>query len=129
MTLRRFTPARRPRLPSARVDGRWTMETPKHQARVGRLVLLSAALIVTLALLPGAVRAAPGADPEYPADGCSDPNIDCGSGSLESGVLSESWDAYEYSPGTCRTRWARATRRNLAYMVVSGNTEGARWGC
>ena len=38
------------------------METRKHQARVGRLVLLAAALIGTLAFLPGAGHAAPEPD-------------------------------------------------------------------
>jgi hypothetical protein len=103
------------------------METGQHRIGAARLLVVAAALAGLFALSAGALRAA--ADPgiEYPADTCQDPNIDCGSGYLETGVLTESWDAYEYSPGTCRTRWARATRRNLAYMVVFRYNEQVRW--
>ncbi len=103
------------------------METRKHQRRVPGLMLLAALLTALVAASPAAVRAAPDPGTEYPADSCYDPNIDCGSGDSETGVLTESWDAYDYSPGTCHTRWARATRRNLAHLIVFRYNEQVRW--
>src|SRR4029453_18950220 len=103
------------------------METRRHETRTGRLVLLAAALVALLAISPAAVHAAAEADPQYPAEGCSDANIDCGTGESETGVITEFWSAYEYSPGTCRTRWSRATRRNLAHMIVFRYNEQVRW--
>ena len=103
------------------------METRKHQRRVPGLMLLAALLTALVAASPAAGRAAPDPGTEYPADSCYDPNIDCGSGDSETGVLTESWDAYDYSPGTCRTRWARATRRNLAHLIVFRYNEQVRW--
>lgn len=101
------------------------METRRHRRSAPRLMLLGALLAALLALSPAAVRAAP--DPYYPADSCYDPNIDCGTGESDTGMLTESWDAYDYAPGTCRTRWARATRRNLAHMIVFRYNEQVRW--
>src|ERR671923_1482496 len=105
------------------------METNNY-VRTARLAVLAAAIAVavSLVLLPGGARAAPSNDaaPAYPAD-CGDPNIDCGTGEGDSGVTMESWAAYEYAPGTCRTRWARATRRNLFWFVVFRYIEQVRW--
>jgi len=82
------------------------------------------ATLVALLLLPG--RAWAGAIP-YPADGCYDVNVDCGTSQGDSGVVAESWAAYDYARGTCRTRWARATRRNYAWLVVYNYNEQVRW--
>ena len=98
--------------------------------RTARFGVLTAALgaVVSLLLLSGVARAAPRVDavPDYPAD-CGDPNVTCGSGEGDSGTMTERWDAYEYAPGTCRTRWARATRRNLFRFVVFRYNEMVRW--
>ena len=58
---------------------------------------------------------------------CYDLYVDCGYGAIETGVYTESFDAYAYSPGACRTRWARATRRNLAGFVVFRYNQQVRW--
>ena len=105
------------------------METTNRSlvAAIGVLIAggLAAALLV---LLPGAARAD---DPQRipdPADTCIDPNIDCGTGDYESGTETESFDAYGgVGKGTCRTRWARATRRNLFYLIVFRYKEQVRW--
>ena len=101
-TRSRITRVRRPRLPSTGVDGRWTLETEnRHSAALG-VALVVAALAVLLVLMPGAARAAEQSDPaqpDYPADACDDPNIDCGTADFETDVLTESWDAYERSKG------------------------------
>jgi hypothetical protein len=101
-----------------------------NYVRTAALAPLAAAIAVAvwLVLLAGAARAAPDADaaPGYPAE-CGDPYIECGTGTGDSQTLTESWDAYEYAPGTCRTRWARATRRNLFWMVVFHYNEQVRW--
>ena len=97
----------------------------RGRAALGAMI---AGLAATVAILPGAARAAPG--PSYQApDGsyCYDLYVDCGYGGIESGVYTESFDAYAYSPGACRTRWARATRRNLAGFVVFRYNEQVRW--
>ncbi|MDQ2910887.1 MAG: hypothetical protein M3R39_07735 [Actinomycetota bacterium] len=87
-----------------------------------------AGLAAWVVLVPGAARAVPG--PTYQApDGsyCYDLNVDCGYGDIETGVYTESFDAYAYSPGTCRTRYARATRHNLAWRIVFRYNEQVRW--
>jgi hypothetical protein len=100
----------------------------RHSRAVGAAVIL-AGLVALLVLLPGAARAAePGLpQPDYPADSCYDVSIDCGVAEFDSDVMTESWDAYERSSGTCRTRWARATRKNLVWMVVFRYYEQVRW--
>ena len=104
------------------------MDREKYPVRAARLATLAAGIALALVLLPGAVRADPGADdPGYPVPDCDDPYIDCGTGEGDSGVLTESWDKYDGSPGTCRTRWARATRKNLLHMVVFRYYEQVRW--
>ncbi|MFL5920729.1 MAG: hypothetical protein ACJ743_07100 [Gaiellaceae bacterium] len=103
------------------------METRRRWTGLGGATLLATAVVAVIALSPSAARAEPDPGPDYPADSCYDPNIDCGSGASETGVFSESWAAYEYSPGTCRTRWARATRRNLAHMIVFRYNQQVRW--
>ena len=89
---------------------------------------LIAGLAATVAILPSAVRAQP--TPGYQApDGsyCYDLYVDCGYGALETGVYAESFNAYAYSAGTCQTRYAYATRRNLAGFVVFRYNEQVRW--
>jgi hypothetical protein len=103
------------------------METRRRWTGLGGATLLATAVVAVIALSPSAARAEPDPGTDYPADSCYDPSIDCGSGESETGVFTESWDAYEYSPGTCRTRWARATRRNLAHMIVFRYNQQVRW--
>lgn len=105
------------------------METRNRPIATASVVLVAAALAALVVLLPRAARAAEPAlpHPDYPADACGDPSVDCGSGEFDSGVLTESWDAYERSRGTCRTRWARATRTNLFRFVVFRYNEQVRW--
>ena len=83
------------------------METENRHSPALGVALVVAVVAVLLVLMPGAARAAEQSDlaqPSYPADACDDPNIDCGSAEFETDVLTESWDAYERSKGTCRTR-------------------------
>jgi hypothetical protein len=108
------------------------METRWYRKWTRWLALVGGALVLLAALVGGVARAAP--DPgtrspgaNYPADGCYDANVDCGSGQMETGVVTESWAAYAYSPGTCRTRWVRATRRNLVWFVVFRYNQQVRW--
>jgi hypothetical protein len=103
------------------------METRKHELAAATAALVAGLLVAVLAVSPATGRAAlmPGA--EYPADSCYDPYVDCGTGESDTGVFTESWDAYDYAPGVCQTRWARATRRNLARLVVFRYNEQVRW--
>src|SRR6478736_9566943 len=119
----RLTRARRPGLPSAGVDGRWTMERRVHTGRRAGLAAMIAGLALSVVILPGGADAVPSPGYQSP-DGsyCYDPNVDCGYAGLESGVYTESFDAYAYAPGLCRTRYARAVRRNLAGFVVFRTT-------
>ena len=106
------------------------METENRHSPALGVALVVAVVAVLLVLMPGAARAAEQSDlaqPSYPADACDDPNIDCGTAVFETDVLTESWDAYERSKGTCRTRWVRATRKNLAWFVVFRYYEQVRW--
>jgi hypothetical protein len=102
------------------------METGR-KVRGAIWVLAAVACCVGIVVLaPGAARAG---SPDYPADaGCYDPNIDCGGGDYESGVTTEPAAAYQsVSSVNCRTRWARATRRNLFHLVVFRYNEQVRW--
>jgi len=59
-----------------------------------------AGIAATVVILPSAARAAPG--PSYQApDGsyCYDLYVDCGYGAIETGLYTESFDAYAYSLG------------------------------
>jgi hypothetical protein len=95
------------------------------ETRIHRWWLLGAFVAALAALaLPALARA--NAIP-VPADVCYDVNVDCGSGEGDSGVVAESWAAYSFARGTCRTRWARATRRNYAWVVVYRYNEQVRW--
>jgi hypothetical protein len=97
------------------------------KARAG-LVAVIAGLGALAGSLPASADTQP--PPQYQSgDGsdCYDPNVDCGYAELETGVLTESFDAYERSPGTCRTRYVRATRRNLARFIVFRYNEQVRW--
>ena len=76
-------------------------------------------------LVPRTAGATP--QPGYPAESCYDAYVDCGTGEVETGITTESWSAYNYSRGTCRTRWVRATRRNLAWIVVYRYNQQVRW--
>jgi hypothetical protein len=100
------------------------MDRRTHAIGTRRLAALAAWLAILLVLVPGAARAS---GPDYPVDACTDPSVDCGTGEGDTGTVTESWTAYEYAPGTCRTRWARATRRNLIRMPVFRYTEQVRW--
>jgi hypothetical protein len=100
------------------------MERTKHHTGARGLAALAAWIAIALALLPAAARAEP-PPLGYPAD--CDPYVDCGTGEGDSGIAIESAAAYEYTPGPCRTRWARATRRNLIHLVVFRYTEQVRW--
>jgi len=106
------------------------LETTNGPSWAAGMAVMVVGLAALLVLVPAAARAAeqPGlAQPDYPVDGCSDPNIDCGTAEYDSDVMTESWDAYASSRGTCRTRWARATRKNLVWMVVFRYYEQVRW--
>ena len=106
------------------------METENRHLEAVVAALVVAALAVLPALLPGAARAAQQSDlvqPQYPADECYDVNVDCGTAEFDTDVLTESWDAYDRSKGTCRTRWVRATRKNLFRIVVFRYYEQVRW--
>jgi hypothetical protein len=98
------------------------MET---RSKVGRLAatVLGAAFLAGMAALPSA-RAA---SPPYPADSCYDRNVDCGTAEGDTGVYSAGWDAYGMNLGNCSVRWVRATRRNLAHLVVFRYNEQVRW--
>lgn len=92
------------------------------------LAAVIAGLAAAVATTPGVARAI--STPGYQSpDGsyCYDPNVDCGYAGIETGVYTESFDAYAYSSGTCRTRWAKATRHNLAGFVVFRYNEQVRW--
>jgi hypothetical protein len=103
------------------------MEKGRNAAFATRVALIAAGLALLLASLPGAARALSEQAPAYPADSCYDANVDCGSAELETDVYTESWNAYQYSTGSCRTRWARATRHNLFWIVVFRYNEQVRW--
>jgi hypothetical protein len=101
------------------------MEATKQAGLALRLAVALAGLAAAAVLVPGAARAVPG--PTYQApDGsyCYDLNVDCGWGDIETGVYGDSWDSYQ---GTCRTRYARATRRNLAWQMVFRYNQQVRW--
>ena len=94
-----------------------------------RYSALVAALALAL-LVPGAAsavadRESPG--PQYPAESCYDAYVDCGYAQVETDVYTESSADYGFARGSCRTRWARATRRNLAWLVVFRYNEQVRW--
>jgi hypothetical protein len=80
-----------------------------------------------LLALPAAGAAAPDPVPQYPADACEDPNVDCGYDDFATDTTVESPPAYENSAGPCRTRWAYARRRNLFYLTVFKYNEQVRW--
>jgi hypothetical protein len=99
------------------------METGTKLRSAAALALVAACCV--LVLPAGRAVAAP--VPDYPADVCYDPYVDCGTGEGDSGVVTESAAAYGFASGSCRTRWARATRRNLAHMVLFRYNEQVRW--
>jgi len=104
------------------------MERRTHTGRRAGLAAMIAGLALSVAIVPGGADAVPSPGYQSP-DGsyCYDPNVDCGYAGLESGVYTESFDAYAYAPGLCRTRYARAVRRNLAGFVVFRYNEQVRW--
>ena len=104
------------------------MERRTNTGRRAGLAAMIAGLALSVALVPGGADAVPSPGYQSP-DGsyCYDPNVDCGYAGLESGVYTESFDAYAYAPGLCRTRYARAVRRNLAGFVVFRYNEQVRW--
>jgi hypothetical protein len=95
------------------------------ETRKARTALASAALAVALMAAAGAARAAP--IPSYPVESCYDAYVDCGTPEYETGTFTESWDAYSFARGNCRTRYVRATRRNLARFVVFRYNEQVKW--
>jgi len=97
------------------------METGR---RFGGAALIMLVAVLVLGLGPGKARAQVIG---YPADSCYDRNVDCGTSEGESGVLTESAEFYGFPRANCRTRWARATRKNLARMVVYHYNEQVRW--
>jgi len=104
------------------------MQRGKERTWALGVTLALGALAALVGFVPGSAKAVP--PPGYQApDGsqCYDLNVDCGYGDVESGVFTESFAAYEYAPGTCRTRWARATRHNLAWQIVFRYNEQVRW--
>jgi hypothetical protein len=104
------------------------MERRTERKRKAALSVMIAGLAASVVILPSAARAVPAPGYQSP-DGsyCYDPSVDCGYGQLETGVYAESFDAYAYSAGTCRTRYARATRRNLVGLAVFRYNEQVRW--
>jgi len=105
------------------------LETRNRSLAAAAGALIAAGVAVgLLVLLPGAARADdPVPLPDYPVDTCDDPNVDCGTAEYETGVETESLEAYGAGKGTCRTRWARATRRNLFWLIVFRYNEQVRW--
>src|SRR4051794_41783321 len=96
------------------------------ETRIHRWWLLGAFVAALAALaLPALGRA--NAIP-VPADVCYDVNVDCGSGDGDSGGVAESWAAYSFARGTCRTRGGRATRRDYAGGVGYRYNEEGRGG-
>ena len=91
-----------------------------------RTIALAAAAVLAVTL-SGAAASAVDPGPQYPADSCQDPNVDCGYDDSTTGVETESAKAYEYSTGTCRTRWVSARRRNLFYVTMYKYNEQVRW--
>ena len=89
--------------------------------------LAAAALLAVLVPLSGTAVAAGGLGPQYPADTCQEPNVDCGYDDFTTEVFTESPNAYEGSFGNCRTRHASAIRRNLFWIVVFKYHEQVRW--
>ena len=102
------------------------MEARKCPLGVPALAAIAAGLVVSIVLLLGAPRAAADTVPRYPAE-CGYPYITCGTGEGDTGTYTQGWDAYEHSPGTCRTRWARASRRNLVGMILFRYNQQVRW--
>src|SRR5438552_18455584 len=96
-----------------------------------RYSALVAALALAL-LVPGAAsavadRESPG--PQYPAESCYDAYVDCGYAQVETDVYTESSADYGFARGSCRTRWARATSRNLAWLTVFRYNDHIRCSC
>ena len=77
--------------------------------------------------LSGTAGAAGDPGPQYPADACQDQNVDCGYDDFATGTMTESPPAYENSIGSCRTRWATATRRNIFWVTMFKYNEQVRW--
>jgi hypothetical protein len=106
------------------------MQTRRKQNRAAAAALV-AVLAAALVALSGTIRAEAGPVPlsiDPPAEpGCYDSYVDCGAGVLETDTVTESPNAYEYAAGNCRTRWARATRKNLFMLVVFQYKEQVRW--
>jgi|SRR5215208_2415655 len=100
------------------------METGRRGRRFAGIAVAAVVCAAAVALLPGRAAAAA---PTYPAESCYDAYVDCGTSEGESGVAVEGLSAYGYARGSCRTRWVRATRRNLARMVVYRYNEQVRW--
>jgi hypothetical protein len=100
------------------------METGRRGRGATAFAIVAALCAAVVVLLPGRAEAMV---PLYPADSCYDAYVDCGTSEGDSSVLTESVSAYAYAPGSCRTRWARATRRNLAHLVVYRYNEQVRW--
>jgi hypothetical protein len=95
------------------------METRRKLRSAAGLALVAACCV--LALAPGRAAA-------YPAESCYDAYVDCGTSEGDSDVMTEATAVYGgLAAGTCRTRWVRATRRNLARMVVFRYNEQVRW--
>jgi hypothetical protein len=104
------------------------MERRIRWRRAVGLATAIAGLTVVEAILPGVSGAQP--QPGYQSpDGstCYDVYVDCGYGAIETGVFTESFQAYQYAPGSCRTRWAKAVRKNLAGLAVFKYNEQIRW--
>jgi len=77
--------------------------------------------------LSGTAGAAGDPGPQYPADACQDQNVDCGYDDFATDTMTESPPAYENSIGSCRTRWATATRRNIFWVTMYKYNEQVRW--
>jgi hypothetical protein len=93
--------------------------------RTAAATALAAAAMLAGALSAGASTVDPG--PQYPADACQDPNVDCGYDDFSTDTMTESPAAYENSAGSCRTRWASARRRNIFWVTMFKYNEQVRW--
>jgi hypothetical protein len=85
------------------------------------------ALVAAVMLALSAGASAVDTGPQYPADACQDPNVDCGSDGFSTDTATESPPAYENSAGPCRTRWATVTRRNIFWVTMFKYNEQVRW--
>ena len=93
--------------------------------RTAAVIAVAAAAMFTATLSAGASEVDP--VPQYPADACQDPNVDCGYDDFSTDTGTEAPAAYQYAAGSCRTRWVTARRRNYFWVTMYKYNEQVRW--